>query len=180
MTRKNRNARKRDKFTPLEELVTPTPEQMAKGGMRGDFVIDDNGLKAWAHRNTNHDPVERWLDSGKIDQRQKAVIDMMRRLWDLTGIRQKLTANYGERIAGTICAESRSAMVIDAQRDLARIEGYFAGLEPYLNVFQNVCRFGMAAGVAGNQLGYGTRSSEVRAHQIVCFVADIIACRERV
>ena len=180
MSRKHTKARTRDKFTPIEELVSPTPEQMARGGMKGDYVIDESGLKAWAHRNTNHDPVERWLDSNRIDQRQKAVIDMMRRLWDLTGIHQKLTASYGERIAGSICSETRSAMILDAKADLARIEGYFAGLESYLSIFVNVCRFGMSAGVAGNELGFGTRSSEVRAHQVVCFVADIIGTRERI
>lgn len=178
MPRKNRNARKQE--APIAvDLIAPTPEQMARG-YTGDFVIDDQGRKAWAHRNTNHDPIERWMRDNRIDQRQKAVIDMMRRLWDLTGIRQKLTANYGERIAGSICAESRTAMVIDAKDDLARIEGYFRGLEQYLRIFENVCRFGMSAGVAGCELGYGSRSSEVRAHQIVAFVCDIISTRENI
>lgn len=178
MTRKNRNARKRAIPMPVEELVAPTPEQVAKGYSPG-FVMDDNGLKAWAYRNTNHDPVERWLDNERIDQRQKSAIDLVRRLWNIVGIRQNVTANYGERIGGTGSVEHNTAMYLDAKDDLKRIEGYFAGLDAYWQCFVNVCRFGQSAGVAGCELGFGSRSSEVRAHQIVCFIADFIASKER-
>jgi hypothetical protein len=69
-------------------------------------------------------------------------------------------------------------MVLDAKADLKRIEGYFAGLDAYWNCFVNVCWHGEPAGVAGSRLGYGSRGGEIRAHTIVCFVADKIAERE--
>lgn len=176
MARKNSKARKA-KHVAIEELVAPTPEQMARG-YDGGFVMDDNGRQAWAYRNTNHDPVERWLDNNRLDQRQKAAIDHMRRLWDLVGIHQRVTANYGERIAGGGSCEIASLAMIEAKQDLKRIEGYFVGLAPYWNVFVNVCRFGMAAGTAGADLGFGTRTGADRAHQIVVFIADYIAMKE--
>ena len=144
-------------------------------------MLDENtGLQALAYRNTGHDPVARWETSGKLDQRQIAVIDTVRRLWDMVGIKQRVTANYGERIAGGECSELYAATLIDAKDDLDRIKGYFFGLEPYWNCFENVCRFGIAAGLAGAELGFGTRSAEDRAHQIVCFVTDIIGTKERI
>jgi len=178
MARKNKRAQVKASPLPAVELVMPTPEQIARG-YSADFVMDDDGLKAWAYRNNNHDPVERWLDSGRIDQRQKSAIDTVRRLWNIVGIRHNVTANYGERIGGSASVEHNTALYLDAKADLKRIEGYFEGLDPYWQCFVNVCRFGQAAGVAGCELGYGSRSAEVRAHQIVCFIADIIATKER-
>jgi hypothetical protein len=142
--------------------------------------MDDEGLKAWAYRNTGHDPVERWLDSGRIDQRQKIAIDQVRRLWDIVGIRQRVTANYGERMPASVSTELASAIYLDAKDDLKRIEGYFPGMGAYWNVFERVCRHGHSAGVAGCELGYGSRGSEIRAHTIVCFIADVICTRERI
>ncbi len=179
MGRKNRNAAKKKTHTAIEELVPPTDQQLARGSYAGDYVIDDNGRKAWAYRSTEHDPVARWERSGRIDPRQKAVIDHMRRLWDLVGLKQRITANYGERVGGSGSAEIASLAMIEAKEDLDRIEGYFVGLRPYWNVFSNVCRFGMSAGVAGEEFGYGSRSAQDRAHQIVLFIADYIATKER-
>lgn len=180
MGRKHRNAAKRKPFVPVEELVAPTPEQLARGGFVREIVSADDGAKVSPYVNTGHDPVARWLAAGKIDQRQKAAIDTVRRLWDITGLRQRITANYGERTAMSVSIELCANTAIDAKDDLTRIEGYFAGLRPYWDCFSNVCRFGMAAGVAGSELGYGSRSAQDRAHTVVCFVADLIAERERI
>lgn len=181
MARKNRNAAKRKDHVPVEEVFAPPAEQLARGGYSREYVIDgETGLKALTYVHTGHDPVARWEAAGKIDQRQKAAIDTVRRLWDLTGLKQRVTANYGERTAMSVSLEMCSNTVIDAKADLARIEGYFSGMDSYWNCFANVCRFGMAAGVAGSELGYGERGGEIRAHIIVCFIADKIAERERI
>jgi len=180
MGRKNRNAAKRKAIVPIEELVAPTPEQLARGGFVREIVSAEDGGKVSPYVNTGHDPVARWVAAGKLDQRQKAAIDTVRRLWHITGLRQRVTANYGERTAMSVSVELCANTAIDAKADLARIEGYFDGLKPYWDCFTNVCRFGMAAGVAGSELGYGDRGGDIRAHMIVCFIADKIAERERI
>lgn len=180
MGRKHRNAAKRKTPILVEELVPPTEQQLARGSYNGDFVVDEAGRQAWAYRSTEHDPVARWERAKRIDQRQKAVIDHMRRLWDMVGIKQRVTASYGERVGGGGSAEIASLAMIEAKEDLDRIESYFVGLRPYWRVFENCCRFGMSAGVAGEEFGFGSRSSQDRAHQIVLFIADFIATRERI
>lgn len=178
MGRKNRNARR--KVEVIEQLDAPTAEHMAKGEFKRDYVMDDNGLKAMAYRNTGHDPVARWLASDKLDQRQKAAIDTVRRLWDIVGIRQKITASYGERTGNGGCVELRANLVLDAMKDLERIEGYFIGLRQWWSVFEQVCRFGEPAGQAGMAVGYAPKTAQTRALTTVQFIADIIADRERI
>lgn len=180
MARRNRNARRKADFAPVEELMAPPPEQLAHGSFRRDYVMDDSGLKAMAYRNTGHDPVARWLAAEKIDQRQKAAIDTVRRLWDIVGIRQQITASYGERMPGGGCIELRANMVLDAMKDLERIEGYFTRLKQWWIVFEQVCRFGEAAGTAGMSAGYAPKTAQTRALTTVQFIADIIADRERI
>lgn len=180
MGRKNRNAKPKVAHVPVEELMAPPPEQIMNGSFQRDYVMDDNGLKAMAYRNTGHDPVARWLTANKIDQRQKAAIDTVRRLWDIVGIRQKITASYGERMPGGGCVELHAHMVIDAKDDLDRIEGYFTGLKQWWLVFENVCRFGEPAGATGIALGYAPKTAQTRALTTVQFIADIIADKERI
>lgn len=145
-----------------------TPEQRAKGTYsEGRRIV------------TAHDPVARWADAGRLTQAQGVVIDMCRRLWTLAGVPMRgLTASYGERLAPSSGYELRALGEIEAREDLHRIQGYVP--LPYWSIFERVCRWGEAAGVAGTSLGYGSRSAQERAHTVVCFVADIIAMRERV
>jgi len=179
MGRKNRNARKQAPM--LDEPLAPPAEQLANGHWQRDYVLDENtGLKALAYRNTGHDPVARWLASNKLDQRQKAAIDTVRRLWDVVGIRQKITASYGERTGNGGCVELRANLVLDAMKDLERIEGYFHGLRQWWSVFENCCRFGEPAGQAGMAVGYAPKTAQTRALTTVQFIADIIADRERI
>lgn len=180
MARRNRNARRKADIAPIEELSAPPAEQLARGSFHRDYVMDDNGLKALAYRNTGHDPVARWLASDKIDQRQKAAIDTVRRLWDIVGIRQRITASYGERMPGGGCVELRANLVLDAMKDLERIEGYFHGLRQWWSTFENVCRFGEPAGATGIALGFAPKTAQTRALTTVQFIADIIADRERI
>ncbi|MFN3424880.1 MAG: hypothetical protein ACK40C_09275 [Novosphingobium meiothermophilum] len=178
MARRNRNARKR--IEVIERLETPTPEQIAHGGYQRDYVMDSTGLKALAYRNTGHDPVTRWTNAGKIDARQRAAIDTVRRLWDIVGVRQRVTGCYGETFRVTGCVEMHANLVLDATRDLERIKGYFLGLRQWWQVFENVCRFGEPAGSTGIALGYAPKTAQIRALTIVQFIADIIADRERI
>jgi hypothetical protein len=103
------------------------------------------------------------------------------RLWGILGTEARTTAAYGEQFG--VCENEESehiaAIRLDAKEDLTRIRGYFRGLDSWWQIFENVCRFDEPAGMAGSRLGFGARSSEDRAHTTVCFVADIIATRER-
>lgn len=180
MGRKNRNARAKA-MPVIEDIESPPAEQIAKGGWSREFVVNETtGQQTLAYRNTGHDPVSRWLAANKIDHRQKAAIDTVRRLWDIVGIRQRITASYGERVLGGGCVELHAAHIIDAMRDLERIEGYFHGLRQWWAVFENVCRYGEPAGQAGAAVGFAPKSAQTRALTTVQFVADIIAERERI
>ena len=172
MARKNK---RKDRPIMIEETSAPTPEQVTRGYV-GQFVMDDDGRKAWAYRNTAHDPITRWENASKLSQSNVAVIDTVRRLWHITGLSQRVTANYGERIAGESSTECRAINEIEARADLVRIEGYIP--RPYWTVFERVCRHGWAAGVAGSDLGFGDRSAQDRAHMVVVFVCDVIGMRE--
>lgn len=161
------------------KLIEPTPEQLASGDYQRKFVTHaETQTKAMAHV-SRHDPVMRWIAAGKLSESQQSAIGYVRRLWEIAGLKQRLTANYGQtRGAGS--AERRAAVEIDARNDLHRCQGYFPGpMKAYFNVFENVCRHGMPAGVAGLEITSSKRTADARAHQIVCFVADIIATYER-
>lgn len=147
-------------------LLVITPEQRAKGTYSGERRIVNN-----------HDPVMRWIAAGRLTEGQQAAIGYVRRLWDLSGLKQALTANYGHVAIGTGCAERRAVLEIEAREDLHRCQEYVP--RAYWEVFENVCRWGEPAGVAGSSLGFGGREAQTRALTIVCFVADIVAMRER-
>ena len=148
------------------QLDIITPEQRAKGTYCGDKRITNRGGT----------PIMRWIAAGKISETQGLAISLCMKLWAITGLEQRTTASYGERIGGGGGSDSRSELEIDARDDLHRIKDYIP--DKYWEVFENVCRFDEPAGVAGSRLGYGSRSAEHRAHTTVCFVADIIADRE--
>jgi len=171
--------RNRKKQAPAEPMDMPTAAQLAQGSYERKFVTHvETNTKSMAFVSA-HDPVERWLRDGRLSDSQEVAILAVRRLWRLTEQVRSITANYGERIGGG-SAEHRAINEIEAREDLHRIVGYFPGpLKAYFDVFENCCRWGMPAGTAGAELGYGTRSAQDRAHQIVCFVADIIASKER-
>lgn len=158
------------------ELSVITPEQLAKGSYRPS---DEKGVGR--RYQNNHDPVQRWKAGRKLTQPQVVVIDKCRALWSITENKaiQKVTATYGERMATGGSNELGIIALHDAEVDLKRITGYFKGLETWWNIFENVVRFGEPAGVAGSQMGAGGKTAQARAHIIVCFVADIIAMKER-
>lgn len=175
------NARRKALVPAIERLDGPTPEQMAKGGYaREDWIHGDLAQRVSTHVNRGGTPVMRWARDGKLSDTQMRAIDYCLRLWRLAGIKQKLTANYGERLpCSSADADIRATTQIEAREDLWRIIDYFPGpLRTYWQVFELVCRDGLSAGTAGEEFGYSSRSNEARAHKTVCFVADYIAMKE--
>lgn len=174
-----RRSAKRDTRGPLQrvldgevltryqsELDVITPEQRAKGSYQGERRIVNN-----------HDPVQRWIASGRLTESQQLAIGYVRRLWDIAGLERSVTANYGQVTGGSGSSERRNVIEIDAREDLHRCQDYVPGL--YWTVFENVCRWGQSAGVAGDILTPGSnRAADVRAHQTVAFVADVVAMKE--
>lgn len=162
-----------------KKIDTPTPEQLAKGGYKRRFVMHTETATETAAFVSRHDPVKRWEDLGRLEPHQLAAIDLCQHLWETACLPIKVTGTYGERIAATGSSEARTNAQLDARESLYRIMDYFAGLEKWWAVFENVCRHGEPAGIAGSRLGYGGRSGADRAHTVVCFVADKIAEQER-
>lgn len=165
---------------PRPKTVDPTAEQLASGQYKRTFVMHTESATATAAYVSRHDPVQRWKSAGKLSDSQIVAIDFVRRLWEIAGLEQTITSPYGEKIPGRGDSEGRTALEIDARRDLHRVVGYFPPpLDRYWNVFEQVCRHGEPAGVAGSRLGFGSRSAQDRAHMIVCHVADTLTAREK-
>lgn len=174
MPRKNKRAK-----PILQPLEQPNEMQMANGHFqREDMIHAESGQRVTAWKNCGGTPVMRWWNAGRLDRRQLMVIEWCQSLWRLAGAQQRVTSTYGERIAPTHVVELAAVKVLAADKDLRRFQSYVS--ERAWSVFENVCRFNMAAGVAGSELGYGSRSAEVRAHTLVCEVADMIAEREKI
>ena len=170
---------KRKAPSPIEQIDGPTPEQFSKGGYDRVAMPNPEGgnRAAVVHINRGGTPVMRWIEDGRMSPSQERAIMHCLYLWRLCGLEQRTTANYGERIPGYADSEARSSNEIEAREDLHRIRDYFPG--HYWSIFENVVRFDEPAGIAGSKLGFGTRSASDRAHQVVCFVADVIAWKER-
>lgn len=178
MARKHK--RRTDKLAPLPgvELVGPTPEQLSRDTYTRETITHaDDFQRAVVHINRGGTPVMRWATDGKLSDSQQRAIAHCLYLWRLCGLEQRTTSSYGERILTTGDSEARASCEIEAREDLHRIQDYIPA--KYWATFENVVRFDEPAGVAGSKLGFGERSGADRAHTIVCFVADIIADRER-
>lgn len=178
----------RDRLALLDVVRKPKAKAEAAndftqqhGDYRKRFVTHvETGTRAQAHVNRGGTPLCRWIAANKLTDSQLTAIDFCMRLWRLSGLHQRVTASYGERLGGFGSAELSASNEIEAREDLHRLRGYFPGaLAGYFDVFENVCRHGMAASEAGEGIGYVGKSAGHRAHLIVCFVADTIAMRER-
>lgn len=157
----------------------PTPEQMAKLGIERRFVTHaESATKSMAHI-SSHSPVERWERAGRLSDTQLSAITLVRALWERCGLRQKITATYGERLPLSASNEWIAVHEIQAMRDLTRIERYVRPVWAF-EVFENVCRWDEPAGVAGAALGFnGTTGAQAATLMLVRMVADQIAKEER-
>lgn len=164
---------------PVEALDGPTEAQKANGNYeRTTFIHAETAKGVTPFINRGGTPLARWRPS--LTQSQEAAVDHCIRLWEILESAPSVTAKYGERVGGQSSAESNANRVIDAREDLWRIIDYFPGpLRTYWQVFENICRFDMPAGVAGSALSASSRTNEARANQVLRFVADYIAMRER-
>lgn len=172
-------ATKRRIPSPVEALDGPTEAQKANGHYeRTDFIHADNAQRVTAFVNRGGTPLARWRPS--LTTSQEAAIDHCIALWETLESATSVTAKYGVRIGGASSAEGNALRVIQAREDLWRIIDYFPGpLRTYWACFENICRFDMPAGVAGSALSESSRTNEARANQVLRFVADYIAMRER-
>lgn len=174
--------RKRKTFEIAEQLDGPTPEQMAKGGYEQQTMPNPDGgnRQAQVLVNRGGTPFARWKRDGLLTQSQVSAVELCQRLWHIVGHSPRLIAAYGERIPITGSGEDMAARFIDARDDLYRIIDYFPGpLQSYWMCFENIFRHDMPAGVAGSDLSKSSRTADARAHQVCCFVADVIAWKER-
>jgi hypothetical protein len=181
MPRKNKRQKVKASPLPAVEMVGPTDAQRMNGDYASaDIIHAETFTRASVHLNRGGTPVARWKRDGALTDSQIAAIDHCGRLWGILGAGPRLIAAYGERIPGQGNSEALNAAQIDARDDLYRIIDLFPGpLQSYFRVFENVCRFDMPAGVAGGELSKSSRTAAERAHQVVCFVADIIATEVR-
>lgn len=177
--RKTRRAR----ATLDRDTIAPTEAQLANGEYIQTSMPDPDGGNrvAQVHINRGGSAVERWKAASKLDDRQQDVIGWMLGLWQIAGLQQRITANYGERIPGGGCSELAAAREIDARDALKRVSGYFPGrTSHYLDVFEDIVRHEMPAGEAGATTGFYGKSAQSRALTIVRFVCDVIGTHERI
>lgn len=175
MTRKNRNARKRDKFTPLEELVTPTPEQMAKGNITSGFVVHvDTWTTAKAHRVSNQ--LDQWFAEGRpgFEDGARAAINWCQARWEARGIIGRQCANYSPT-SGT--GGGNTLRDIEMRDELDEMKALFP--PRYWDIFENVCRWGQPAGVAGSDQANNNPQAISAARAIVGMIANMIAMELR-
>ena len=165
--------------SPVEALDGPTEAQKANGQYeRGTFIHAETARGVTPFINRGGTPLARWRES--LSDTQWAAIQHCIALWETLESAPSVTAKYGERIGGASSAEGNVLRVIQAREDLWRIIDYFPGpLRTYWQVFENIARFDMPAGVAGSALSESSRTNEARANQVLRFVADYIAMRER-
>lgn len=163
-------------FKLRDERQFPPPEQM--GAMQDRYVTHvETGTITKTHV-AAHSLVARWKRAGRLSDTQIAAIALCEALWAKCGLRQKLTASYGERMPGGCDNEWLAASVIQAGKDLARIEGYCVPWQ--FEWFENVVRWGEAAGSAGASLGFnGSKGAQAATLMLVQCVADQIAKEER-
>lgn len=164
-----------------EKIVPVLSEQAKARGYRKEFVTHvESNTKTQTIVNRGGSALDRWYRDNKLSVTQGAAIHLCLRLWRLAGRNDRVTALYGERTAGSCDAEHNATAKIEAREDLHRIQDYFPGpLQTYWSVFENICRHDMRADLAGAVLSKSQRTADARAHTVVCFVADIIADKER-
>jgi hypothetical protein len=169
-------ARRKSKVRiPGFEAELPTPEQIANGTFERDFITHaESNTKAMAFRRRDASIVDAWFREGATgfeEPARRAIADCIA-FWDRMG-QQRITANYGERIAASTHGEGYS------QQEAADEIAFRKKLVPrcYWDVFENVVRHNEPAGVAGSRFAKNRPQQIASARAIVGLVANIIAMR---
>lgn len=173
---RSRLARARQEARDRSEPIVPKEAERHGDYEKGFVTHVETATKAYTVVNRGGTPLCRWIAQKRLSQRQEAAIGYVTTLWRLAGLKTPLTAKYGERLDGGGDTEARANGEVEARRTLHRIQGYVP--KPYFDVFEDVCRYGIPAGVAGAALGYASRDAKHTAFLTVCFVADLIAMKE--
>ena len=163
-----RKARKtREVVQPIE---CPTPEQMAKGNVSPLFVVH---VESWtttkAHR--TFDIIDRWFSEGwpGFDEPARAAINWCQERWNARGVIGKQSANYSP----TCGSGGNAVRDIELRDELDHEKARFP--QSHWDVFENVCRWGQPAGVAGSDWANNDPQAIASARAIVGMVANMIA-----
>lgn len=173
MARKNSNARKRKDHIPVNELVAPTPEQLAKGNAKSGFVVHvDSWTTAKAYRVSN--VLDRWFDEGRngFEAPARAAIEWCQVRWEARGVIGRQCANYSPT-----CGSGGGEVVrdIELRDELDDMKALFP--DRHWFVFENVVRWGQPAGVAGSDFANNDPQAIASARAIVGMIANMIAHR---
>lgn len=173
MGRKNGNAAKRKRHVAIEELVAPTAEQLMKGNVKTGFVVHvDTWTTAKAHRVSS--VLDRWFDEGRhgFEAPARAAIEWCQVRWEARGVIGRQCANYSPT-----CGSGGGQVVRDVElRDeLDAMKALFP--HKHWDVYENVCRWGQPAGVAGSEFANNDPQAIASARAIVGMIANMIAHR---
>lgn len=159
----------------LQKLIDREANEIAKAPLVNPFAERHGDYERNLRFVTNRGgtAIDRWKRSGSLTDSQQAAILHCQHLWLKVGS-QAVVIDF-ERVRGLPHGDGYSQH--EAFTELARISAGFP--RDYWDVFENVCRHDLPAGVAGSRLANHRRSSETAARTIVCFIADMIATRER-
>jgi hypothetical protein len=147
------------------------PEAQIGRGFQMHKVTEGGQTIGQTVRNLYPMIVDRWLAEGGpgFDEPQRRAIDHCRSLWERLGS-ASLVANY-DGVGGGSDGDGWTQQ--EAFSQLAEYQGEIPFA--YWQVFENVCRWDMAAGQAGSHLARSRPSQIAAAKQCVGFVASLVA-----
>lgn len=167
--------RKNRKQAPAEPIETPTAAQLAQGGYSRRFVTHvETNTKAMTFVNCSN-IVERWFAEGwpGYEQGARLAINWCHRAWEARGEIGATCSRYEPTISSSGSAQfARDVEIVD---ELLEVSRWFH--PSHWAVFENVCRWGMPAGVAGSDLASNTPQAISAARATVGLVANFIAAK---
>jgi hypothetical protein len=146
----------------------------------GNELGDGRGRIHQVVRNRGGTTVERWLNAGSLTSAQAEAISLYARTWHMFIGEQRITANWGlcSFIRGMPASDWVQTQVEAKELILHIDEAIFKAMPPkYVDVWKNIVIFDKSADGAGREMlsGSSARSADVRAKQVVLFIADMIA-----
>lgn len=175
MGRKNRNAAKRKARSPIEVIVEPTPEQMAKGNVKPGYVVHvDSWTTTKAHRVSN--VLDQWFEQRApgFHDGARAAIEWCQVRWEAWGTIGRQCANYSPTVGSGGGSVARD---VELRDELDTIRAMFP--EDYWTVFEGVCRWGLPSGKAGSGMARNNPQAQAKAQAIVGLIACVIATELR-